>query len=198
MKLQDGSLGSQTTDAEVASSHQVYLKIRAFFLSFAFVNMDQQEHFNLGAAESMNDKILTFLYAHHTSGRPPVTFYTEAWDATARVFQLGVRAGKTLCALTEADSTWQHHWTAYTPPPRSNPSPANANTATNQSRGGKGGKGGGKGGKDGQETLRAVQQKKDRQIAQLKRDLEESQRTAGQRSSTSTSKDGKWKSQKRW
>ena len=47
--------------------------------------------------------------------------------------------------------------------------------------------------------LRNVQQKKDRQIAQLKRELESAKSAAGQGSSTSSSsRDGKWKSQHRW
>ena len=121
MKLQDGSLGAQGTDAELISSNHVYLKIRAFFFSYAFVNMDQQNFFHLGAAETVNDKILGYLYAAHAHGRPPVAFFAEAWENTARVFQLGLRSGKMLCDLTEADSTWQHFWTAYTPPHRAQP-----------------------------------------------------------------------------
>ena len=33
MKLQDGSLGAQGSDAEMKTSHVVYLKVRAFWMS---------------------------------------------------------------------------------------------------------------------------------------------------------------------
>ena len=197
MKLQDGSLGAQGTDAELTSSNHVYLKIRAFFFSYAFVNMDQQIFFNLGAAETVNDKILGYLYAVHAHGRPSVAFFAEAWENTARVFQLGVRSGKMLCDLTEADSTWQHFWTAYTPTPRAQPTNTDAGKGLGQGLE-KRDKGAGKNSKKGDtELLRNIQQKKDRQIAQLKRELEVSKSAAG--SSTSTpSRGGWWKSQRRW
>ena len=183
MKLQDGSLGAHASDEEMASSIQIYVKLRAFFYSYAFVNMDQTDFFSLGAAEAVNDKLLTFLFAAHPQGRPPVTFYAEAWESTARVFQLGVRAGKPLCDLTDADSSWQHFWTAFTPAPR----PALADPGKGQ----KGDKGNGKGGKSGKDDhMRQMQQKKDKQIAQLKRELETA-RAGGP-------KGGQWKAQKRW
>ena len=61
MRLQDGSLGAQSGDEEIGSSMHVFMKLRAFFYSYAFVNMSQPEFFSLGAAEAVNDKILTFL-----------------------------------------------------------------------------------------------------------------------------------------
>ena len=195
MKLQDGSLGAQTTDAEVQTSHNVYLKIRAFFLSLVFVNMDQQQYFNLNAAETVNDKILNYLYAYHSGGRPPVSFFCEAWDATARVFQLGVRAGKPLATLTDADATWQHHWTVYNPHPRAPPSASTTNTSTTQNRGGKGG---GKAQKDPDSAASRIQQQKDRQIAKLKRELEDAQKATGRASSSAPSSGKGWKSQRRW
>ena len=199
MKLQDGSLGSQSTDAEITGSYQIYLKVRAFFLSFAFVCMDIPDHFNLGAAENVNDKILTFLFAQHPGGRPPVQFYAEAWDATARVFQVGVRSGKTLVALTESDSLWQHHWTAYTPAPRGQPSTSTNRTEGQQQRGGRRGSKS-KNDKEDSDAIRIMQQKKDRQIAQLKRDLEETRRSASSQSRPSqpSSSQGQWKARRKW
>ena len=190
MKLQDGSLGAHSTDAEMTSSINVYLKLRAFWFSYAFVNMDQPEFFSLGAAEQVNDKLLTYLFATHPQGRPPVTFFTEAWDSTARVFQLGVRAGKNLADLTDADSTWQHFWTAFAPPSRPPPPGFALTDAGKNQIGDKGGKGG-KGGKgDKGDKISQLQQKKDRQIAQLKRELESSK--------ASSSRGGQWKAQRRW
>ena len=72
MRLQDGSVGAQSSDPEIGSVHVVYLKVRAFFLSYAFTNMDQPSFFSLGAAEAVNDKLLNFLFMKHATGRPLV------------------------------------------------------------------------------------------------------------------------------
>ena len=71
MRLQDGSVGAQSSDQEIGGVFIVYLKVRAFFLSCAFTNVDQQSFFNIGAAEAVNDKLLNFLFMKHAVGRPP-------------------------------------------------------------------------------------------------------------------------------
>ena len=196
MKLQDGSVTAQGSDQEMRSSHIVYLKIRAFFMSYAFVNMDQQSFFHLGAAEAVGDKILNFLYMMHPNCRPPVTFYAEAWDQTARVLQLGVRAGKQVCDLTEHDSSWQHFWTNSTPAPRAPPTASVDGSGRGK---GRGGKEAGKGDTDTSklDAMRAMQAKKDKQISQLKRDLEATKSAGGGSASSGTQRGG-WKARKKW
>ena len=135
MKLEDGSYGSVSNDTEM-NTHIVYIKTRAFLYTIAFVNMDQPEWFDLGAAESLIDRLLGYLHIRHAGGRPPISFYTNAWEATARAFQLGIRSGKTLKELASQESLFQHFWTQYTPEPRSErPRPDNFHG----SRSGKGG-----------------------------------------------------------
>ena len=103
MKLEDGSVGAVSNDSEM-SIHTIYLKIRAFFYTAVFVNIDQTEWFDLAAAEALIDRIMNFLHHRHSAGRPPISFCTTAWESTARAFQLGIRSGKTLKELASQES----------------------------------------------------------------------------------------------
>ena len=67
MRLQDGSI----KDGEIKQLHVVYVKLRAFFMSYAWVNINNLAFFTCDAAEAMSDKVLTLLHAHHPNGRPP-------------------------------------------------------------------------------------------------------------------------------
>ena len=87
MKLEDGSVGAVSNDSEM-SIHTIYLKIRAFLHTAVFVNIDQPEWFDLAAAEALIDRIMNFLHHRHSAGRPPISFFTNAWESTARAFQL--------------------------------------------------------------------------------------------------------------
>ena len=77
MKLEDGSYGSVSNDTEM-NTHIVYIKTRAFLYTTAFVNMDQPDWFDLGAAESLIDRLLGYLHIRHAGGRPPISFYTSS------------------------------------------------------------------------------------------------------------------------
>jgi len=169
MRLQDGSI-PQGNDEDTGNTYSMYLKLRAFWYSLAFVCMDIPDFFNLGAAETMADKLLHYLHTRHSAGRPPVRFLADAWDSTARVMQTAVRGNKTLVQATEADSTYQHFWTVYVPVPSAEPRPPKQQQEQKGKGKGKdkGSKGGGHDGK-----LADMQRRKDQHIATLKRDLEE-------------------------
>ena len=114
MKLEDGSVGAVSNDSAM-SIHTIYLKIRAFLYSAVFVKMHQPEWFDLAAAEALIDRLMNFLHHRHSAGRPPIPFYTNAWESTARAFHLGIRSGKTLKELASQESIYQHFWTQYVP-----------------------------------------------------------------------------------
>ena len=173
MRLEDGSVGTVSNDSEM-SIHVIYLKIRAFLYTTVFVNMDQPEWFDLAAAEALIDRLMNFLHHRHSAGRPPISFYTNAWESTARAFQLGVRSGKTLKELASQESLYQHFWTQYVP----ETSRAERVRAEKSPQPGGSGKGGGKeGGRDRAredgDKVAQIQRTKDREIASLKRQLSE-------------------------
>lgn len=195
MRLEDGSVGSVSTDSEM-TTHVIYLKIRAFLYTTVFVNMDQQTFFDLAAAEALIDRILGFLHHRHAAGRPPLSFYTTAWEATARVFQLGIRSGMTLSELASQESLYQHFWTQYVPEPRAD----RGRAEQGRQQEGSGKRGGKEGGKerareDG-DKVSQIQRAKDREIAALKRQLSDSNKAAS--SSNKQQGDGKRQRWNRW
>ena len=173
MRLQDGSVGSGGADADVGPVHVIFLKLRAFFYSYAFISIDNTAWFDYAAAEAMVDRLLIFLHMRHPAGRPPVTFYSDAWDATARVFQKAVRSGKNLTEATEAEGTYQHIWSHYVRDTEqrargsSQDDKAKDKLKTNGKEGSKN--------KDFDTRLANLQRSKDQQIAALKRELENKQ-----------------------
>ena len=173
MKLEGGSVGAVSNDSEM-SIHTIYLKIRAFLYTAVFVNMDQPEWFDLAAAEALIDRIMNFLHHRHSTGRPPISFYTYAWESTARAFQLGIRSGKTLKELASQESIYQHFWTQYVP---NTSRTERARAEKSPQRGGSGKARGKEGGRDRArdegDKVAKIQRTKDREIASLKRQLSE-------------------------
>ena len=165
MRLQDGSVSPQTSGNDGDNRHVIFLKLRAYFHSWAFVCLDIPDYFNLGAAERMVDKIFSLLYTKHAAGRPPPQFFSDAWDATARVLQDAVRSGKSLVTATEADGTYQHLWTVFvkepslTHPPGKQLHPQHPGTESGE-RG------------EWQARFVSLQRAKDQQIEALKREVE--------------------------
>ena len=93
------------------------------------------------------------------------------------MLQLGVRSGKNLAELTDSDSNWQHFWTNFIPTPRQ---PLSLEGTARR----KGGKGDGRDSNaisdtGGGSASQAMQAKKDRQIADLQRQLAKSKRPDG-------------------
>ena len=191
MRLQDNSVQVCSNDAELKEGIQVFIRVRAFLYSLAFVNMDNTAFWDLATAELTADRILTFIHTTGPHGRPPVSYLAEAWDATSRVFQLAVRGGTPLKEIAAAESNWQHNWTSYTPAARPNlPNQSDQPNQFDQSRRGRRGKGEGKNEKAGvatAEQVRKMQQRKDKEISDLKRDLRASQQGSGSGSQGSSS-----------
>ena len=164
--------------------------MRAYMYSHAFCNIDQPDYFSLGDAEAAVDKCLGYLYAQYPQGRPPVSHWAEAWEQTLRVWQIGIRGGKKLSELISHDSAYQHFWTSWQPASRPDRG------------GGKGSSSSGSYGKDtrakegkgdsGGDGLRTMQQKKDRQIAALRKDLEDAKRGNTSNRDHQPPKKGKW------
>ena len=168
LRVQSGS--SEDTkgniEEEAFTVHAIYLKLRAFWTTMAYLSIDQPSFLTFQAADELTDKILDWLHRRHHSGRPPASFFVAAWESTARVLQTGVRAGKPLRDVLEADSSFQHFWTVYVQ------TESHSQQAPRQNKGDtmKEQKGQNRGGTD--TRLANLQRQKDQQIAQLKRELE--------------------------
>ena len=190
MRLQDGSLN----DCKEDFPHIVFMKLRAFLMSMAFINIDNDSFFNLQAATEMEDKVFPYLHKRYVV-RPPCSFYIAAWEATARIFQTAVRSGKPLTDAASADSAYQHHWTVYMEGAGSSsgPGPQGGRPPRGPRGNGKGGNKGERQNKDNQEDdrddWRSMQRSKDLEINRLKKELSARAEPSAKRQ--------KWQ-QKRW
>ena len=178
MRVQSGNSeapneGDKDTQAieDVRSAHIFYLKVRAFWTTMAYVNIDQTQYMTYEACEETTDKILGWLHQRHRAGRPPTSFFVNAWEATSRVLQTGVRKGEMPKDLLEADSSYQHFWTVYNPETKvQQQTEGNGQRKTDRMQDKS----------DKMDTrIAKLQQEKDRQISALKRQLEEAPEEAG-------------------
>ena len=166
IRVQDGSL--QTASDSELNVVAMYLRIRAFWSSMAYVNVDQPSYMDLQTAETMSDKALTWLHARH-SQRPGVEFFVQAWDSTARVLQTAIRSGDSLVHACAADSTFQHFWTVYVPD-KGTAGAARGSKDTSPPQ---------RPQRDELSTESRMQRSKDLQIAALKRELDQAKGRGG-------------------
>ena len=116
---------------------------------------------------------MNFLHHRHSAGRPPISFCTNAWESTARAFQLGIRSGKTLKELASQESIYQHFWTQYVPD-TSRTERARAEKSPQRGADKARGKEGGRDrARDEGDKVAKIQRTKDCEIASLKRQLSE-------------------------
>ena len=101
----------------VAGHWQIYMRVRAFVYTCAYVCITDPSMFDLQTACYASEKVSAFL--HHTyQGRiPPVPFFVLAWTKTCHLFSeaLRVRDNPKLKTIVLEGSLWESHWTSYTP-----------------------------------------------------------------------------------
>ena len=189
IKMQSGSSTCETDEkvADDNTPHAANIRLRAFWTTMAYINIDQPAYLDYQTTEELCDKILDWVHRRHRAGRPPTSFFLNAWEQTSRVLQSGVRNGKTLKELLTADSSFQHFWTVYVPEGQS--VQGREESSGSRTRG-----------QDLSEkekferTLSKVQREKDLQIQALKRQLESSKSGTSDSSSKrpNTGNPSKW------
>ena len=111
-------LRAQTVVAdEVRGVHDLYVRLRAWFSTVAFVSINKDGFFSLADAETHADQIQEFLHQTFDGQRPPVAFYCSAWARTIQRFTEDVKTNKmTLQQSAQCTSGGHHFWTLWTPP----------------------------------------------------------------------------------
>jgi hypothetical protein len=101
---------------EVNSSVDIYLRMRAFLVSVAYVAIQNPGFFSYQAAYECSERILGFINATFNGRAAPPVFFAKAWAATVRKFAESLRtSGRTLGAISENVATWEHWWTMFQP-----------------------------------------------------------------------------------
>ena len=108
--------GIEIASDSVAGHWQVYMRVRAFFFTCAYVCAADPSMFDLQTANAASEKVLNFLQ-HTYSGRPPpVSFFVLAWTQTCHLLSEALRLRKsTLKSIVLDGSLWESHWTSYIP-----------------------------------------------------------------------------------
>jgi hypothetical protein len=95
----------------------LYARLRAYFMTMAYVSIHNPAFFDLQTALYVSEKILGLVTSVHKKQMAPISFYVEAWAATIHHFAEQVRVAKvTLKTAVLNTGSWEHKWTGYTPP----------------------------------------------------------------------------------
>jgi len=109
--------GVEIAADSVAGHWQVYIRVRAFFFTCAYVCVADPSMFDLQTANAASEKVLSFLQHTYSVRYPPVSFFVLAWTQTChRISEaLRIRDNPKLKSIVLDGSLWESHWTSYIP-----------------------------------------------------------------------------------
>ena len=110
---------AQAVVVDVASKHmEIYLRVRAYFITVAYVNIRNPTWFDYQTAIFASEKVLSLLMQTFNKLTPPVTFYIEAWGQTIHHISEQVRvSGDSMAVVVRNTGGWLTFWNCWTPPP---------------------------------------------------------------------------------
>ena len=95
----------------------LYIRIRAWFVTMAYVCIHKPDFIDAQTALMASDKVLTFVTQSFKGMSAPTTFYVAAWAATVHHFSEQVRISeRNLKDVIRETGTWEHRWTNWTHP----------------------------------------------------------------------------------
>ena len=113
--------GTEVYDDAARSHFELWIRIRAFFTSIAFVSVNDLDFMTFGGAEHMSDAILRIINQTYNGSLAPVTYYVEAWAQTAKLMSEHVSTNEGMLeTFVRAPSSWRHLWTNFSKPANSN------------------------------------------------------------------------------
>ena len=96
---------------DVVRSFDLFVRIRAFFMTAAFISITVPDWFTLQIAIDASDWILSHITATWNGRSPPVSFHVAAWGTTVHHFSERVRVSKrSLKAVVQNVGAWEHNW----------------------------------------------------------------------------------------
>ena len=97
---------------------ELYMRIRAFFYTVAYVSVRDTSFFDVQTALFMSEKVLNFVSQTFKNQVPPTAFYVQAWASTAHHLSEQVRiSGSSLKDACLGTAGWEHRWTSWSPSP---------------------------------------------------------------------------------
>jgi len=114
---------------------ELFMRIRAFFMSLAHVSILKPGWFPLQSAIMASEQILTYITATYGGRTPPVAFLVEAWAHTSHYFSEALRMQQTRSAAEIVGNlgAWENRW-KWTPPTTNESSGASLSSAQPDNR----------------------------------------------------------------
>ena len=107
-----GNIEAQGEVADLCDGHHdLYIRLRAFFYTIAYVSFGLQGFFTLQSAVDTTELLLQFIFNRYGGDLAPLHFYLTAWTHTSQRISEGIRAERTLADVMKETSAWEHHWT---------------------------------------------------------------------------------------
>ena len=100
----------------------VYLRVRAWFFTLAFISVKRPQWFDLQDAWYASERILYFVLSQYNGITPPTNYFVTAWALTVNHFADAIRTqeGTTLKSLVYNAGAWEHRWTNFVPTEKAN------------------------------------------------------------------------------
>ena len=96
---------------------EIFLRLRAFFCTVAYVTIRKKSWFSLQDAVFMSDKIYKFTNQSFNGYFAPTPFYLASWASTINSFSEKIRIqGMSLSQCVHTTGGWEHFWTSFSPP----------------------------------------------------------------------------------
>ena len=101
----------------VTKPMELYIRIRAFFYTAAYVSIATPLFFDYQTAIFMSEKVMHFVTQTFNGQLAPVHFYVKSWAATIHHLAETVRiSSTTLKDACRQTAAWEHRWSGWTPP----------------------------------------------------------------------------------
>jgi hypothetical protein len=92
---------------------ELFKRIRAFFMSLAFVSILTPDWFPLQSAILASEQIFEYVTATYNGRTPPIGFFVEAWAHTSHYFSEALRMGqkkRTAAEVIGNLGAWENKW----------------------------------------------------------------------------------------
>ncbi len=113
--IRPGQQATRSTEVndEVTDKYNLFIRVRAWLYSIAFLTVADGTFLSAGKAEYYSELILDMMHQRFGGTPPPLSHFVTAYLQSAKVWVEAVRDGHTLESAIMQEATWKHHRTTY-------------------------------------------------------------------------------------
>ena len=106
----------QDINDDVIDKYNLWVRIRAWLFSIAFLTLPVENFLSPAKAESYSEMFLELMHVRFDGSPAPLQHFITAYLQSAKVWVEAIRDGRTLEDALCAEATWRHLWSTYTGP----------------------------------------------------------------------------------